>query len=676
MSKLIKIGLVLLAMPLLLVLALAATAPFWIGRIGLAPAIETAVHETTGYGLSIDGEPRLRLSSTPVVELGPLSLSSDGDGQSPLAQGAALRLHVSALALLIGRLELRQAVFDAEQLSFPVGVPQTTGWQMPIPARIDVQNAHIELRYPDQTPGPSWNLFALDRGILRVGQRGRVEARFELDTVKPRLAGGLALSAGIERTSNPALAMQIDPPLRFVDFQLWGSDLSIGEGDGLDLALAAESIEQNPTSGTWQVPALTLTSSTLHIDSALELRRDQVGQVLAGRFDVAGFDLRGWMQTHGYGPGRGAPSTLRCAAARGQFMLDSDGLLLESAELLVDATHAAGSASVRFGLQPTTTTVLVLDQLDLDPYLIDEPPQSSPGFASGCALSAISPLNPPVLPEPDMQGGQSVQLEADLLRVGGLSCRQLAADLQQQGGLASADIKVADFYSGHLSAHAERDTRDSANPRQTVRGQALAMDASALLMDLRGTAPISGDADVRVELAASGSDAEALKGDLSGSVEVEIRNGHLPGLDITPMLTAIGGSPADAVAATAFETFSATAIGSGGLFQTKDLSVRSPLLLISGQGRFDVPVETLDLELLATFVTPPKQNALSGLAGLQVPMTITGTWQQPAWQADFGPALRAGADRVLKRNRASLRRLEERTGIKGLEKKLRDMLGF
>jgi hypothetical protein len=66
--------------------------------------------------------------------------------------------------------------------------------------------------------------------------------------------------------------------------------------------------------------------------------------VLEADLDIHGFDLRAWMQAHGYGPGRGAASTLRCAAARGHVLLDGDSLSLESLELRLDATHAAGSA--------------------------------------------------------------------------------------------------------------------------------------------------------------------------------------------------------------------------------------------------------------------------------------------------------------------------------------------
>jgi hypothetical protein len=100
------------------------------------------------------------------------------------------------------------------------------------------------------------------------------------------------------------------------------------------------------------------------------------------------------------------------------------------------------------------------------------------------------------------------------------------------------------------------------------------------------------------------------------------------------------------------------------------------MLRVSGQGQFDVPAETLDLDLQAVFVDPPDGRGPRGLGGIRVPLRVVGDWQQPAWQPDLGPALREGARRLLDRNRDALKQLEERTGLKGLEQGLRGLLGF
>jgi A/G-specific adenine glycosylase len=234
-------------------------------------------------------------------------------------------------------------------------------------------------------------------------------------------------------------------------------------------------------------------------------------------------------------------------------------------------------------------------------------------------------------------------------------------------------IKAADFYAGNLSARVERDARIVGQPRHSLRAEGTDMDVAALLTDLQGKAPISGIGDIRTELMAAGADASALKADLSGTVIAEIRDGRFIGLDIGSLVAAVGGDAADAVAATTFSTLSATAVGSGGLFVTKDIDGRSKMLRVSGQGRFDVPAESMDLDLDATFVAGT--TGARGLGGIRVPMSISGPWQQPAVRADFGAAVREGARRALERNRDTLKQIEERTGIKGLEQGLRGCSG-
>jgi AsmA protein len=376
------------------------------------------------------------------------------------------------------------------------------------------------------------------------------------------------------------------------------------------------------------------------------------------------------------------------------MVLDGDTLSLESVELRLDATHAAGSAllsapamtGIGFGAAPTLVVALALDGLDLDPYLVetrsdraaDDPASTAvTTVAANCLLPALGTINAPVLPIADPNADPAADLiaylEADKLRVGGLRYGRLAVDARVQAALAGADIKAADFYAGNLSARVERDARDAASPRQTLRAEGIGIDVAALLSDLQGKAPISGIGDIRAELTAAGADAAALKADLSGTVIAEVRDGRFNGLDIGTLVAAVGGHAADAIAATTFSTLTATAVGSGGLFVTKDIDGRSKMLRVSGQGRFDVPAESMDLDLDATFVEGA--TGARDLGGIRVPLSISGPWRQPAFRADFGAALREGARRALDRNRDTLKQIEERTGIKGLEQGLRGLFG-
>jgi len=708
-------GLLLVALALLL--GLVAAAPVLVERIGLARSLEVAVRDATGHKLEIQGEPHLRLLPQPIIEMGPLALLGDADAQPPLARATVLRLRFAALPLLIGRFELRQAELQGIHLVAEANAvgSQALRWRLPPIEQLGVDDARVRLRYPDESGGPVWSLFAFDKGPIVAGQGGRLDGKFSIRATKPRLDGSLKLdtavdlvlsettgfsdagqgkgggadqvSAAISQGASESLLRLI----RFSDLRLHGSGLTIGEGRGLDLALGADLVDYDPVTGGLYAPTLSLASGALRVDMGLVLHPSAEGAVLATELRLHGFDLRAWMQRHGYGPGRGAPSTMRCAAARAHLVLDGETLSLESVELRLDATHAVGSALLSapamtgLGAGPTLLVALALDGLDLDPYLAetgpDEPadgPVSSALAGADCLLPTLARINPPALPNADPNTDASANLiayfEADKLRVGGLGYGKLAVEAREQGALAGADIEAADFYAGNLSARVERDARDPALPRQTLRAEGVGIDLAALLSDLQGKAPISGIGDIRAELMAAGTDATALKADLSGTLIAEIRDGRFVGLDIGTLVSAVGVDAADAVAATTFSSLSATAVGTGGLFVTEDIDGRSPMLRVSGQGRFDVPAESMDLDLDATFVEGAK--GARGLGGIPVPMSISGPWQQPAFRADFGSALREAARRALERNRDRLKQIEERTGIKGLEQGLRGLFGL
>ena len=696
MAKALKNGLLLLIVSLFvassLVLGLTAASSMLFERIGLTQAIEAAVFDATGHRLEIADEPRLRLLPRLVVELGPLTIDAGQDGQAPLAQAALLRIRIAGLPLLTGRAELLEVTLDGAQLSAPAdragGDPDHENAQpvetppAPNAGQPLIRNAHLQLRYPNG--GTSWSLFALGDGPIQAGSAGQLDAVIELAGAEPTLQGTLQLSATVEPSADLTM-------LRIAGLQLRGSDLAVGEGRGLALALDAD-IEYRFADHGWRVDDLVLTSGTLHIDGDLALAPSEHAPVISGRFEIAGFDLRAWMQQHGFGPGRGSLSTLRCAAARGRFVLDGDDLLLEPAALRIDETNAAGALSAGLGPIPKIALALSIDGIELDPYLAPEPagdqnrtlplsnpaPDPSASLARGvdCTLPTDSPIPAVDLPLLPADAELVAHIEAGMLKVDRLRYGQLAVEIQGQGALVGADVEAADFYGGQLAARLERDARTANAPRQTLRGRVADIDVAALMTDLQGVAPISGIGNISAELAGSGLDAAAIKADLSGTVAVEVRDGRLLGLDLAPLVTAAGGDAADAAAAAEFSTLSATATGSGGQFVSKDIDARSPMLRVSGQGRFDVPAETLDLDLQAVFVDPPEGRGLSGLGGIRVPVRVAGDWQQPAWRPDLGPALREGARRLLNSNRDALKQLEDRTGIKGLEQGLRGLLGF
>jgi hypothetical protein len=153
----------------------------------------------------------------------------------------------------------------------------------------EIRDARIRLRYPGD--GISWSLFELDAGPIDYGGPASLTADLVVDGHEPRLQGSLQLSAELQ-----AAAEQ----MRISGLQLLGSDLAVGEGEGLALALTAD-LDLRVTDSAWRVADLQIDSGALHLQAELSGRSAENGPEMSGSFRLQGFDL---------------PRTPRCAAPR------------------------------------------------------------------------------------------------------------------------------------------------------------------------------------------------------------------------------------------------------------------------------------------------------------------------------------------------------------------------
>ena len=669
-------------------------------RLGIEQHIEAAVLKATGHTARIGGPATLHWFPQPSISLGPVLVAGSDETAQPLLSAEQLTARFALLPLLAGRLRLVSVEFDQLAAALRVDATGRGNWQptiatgepvlvqsgarspriglLPLQPRwsLNIRDAQVGLSYSTPSEGITWSLFALDAGPKDSGGSAKLDARLTVDGSAPILRGELRINADIEPVS--AHTGLLDIPM----LQVRGSGLVIGDGHGLDLTLDTRA-SYRVADGAWTIPALALVSGALHVDASLQRRVSAAGPAIEGAFRLAGLDLRTWLQGHGYGPVPGSADTLRCAATKGSFVLTPGTLQIEPSALRVDTTSGVGQA--RIGLAPTTGAAIALrlDHIDLDPYL------GQPQAAGQVSETAAPPsCEPPILDTaplpalPELPDGADLiaRIEAAALHLGGLRYGQLSLSAQRQGGISDAEIQSDDFYSGHLQARIERDERNAAAPQHTLRATATAVDVAALLKDLQGSAPVSGRSDISAELAASGIDVTAMRSDLSGTVSVSVHDGQVTGLDLDALLTAVGANAADAALLTQFSTLSATATGSSGVFRTNDIAGVTPMLKLSGGGQFSVVTETLALDLQAVLVDPPDGRGLRGLAGIRVPMTASGSWQQPRWRVDLGPALGEGARRLLQQQLNGhgnvLKQLEDHTGIKGLEQGLRGLLGF
>jgi AsmA protein len=88
-----------------------------------------------------------------------------------------------------------------------------------------------------------------------------------------------------------------------------------------------------------------------------------------------------------------------------------------------------------------------------------------------------------------------------------------------------------------------------------------------------------------------------------------------------------------------------------GVARNNDLSLKSPLLRVEGAGDIDLGEDRLNYLLKATLVGTGKGQGgrdVGDLAGITVPVQLTGALASPQWSIDFAGMARDAAEKQLK----------------------------
>ncbi|HEU4708209.1 MAG TPA: AsmA-like C-terminal region-containing protein, partial [Methylophilaceae bacterium] len=151
-----------------------------------------------------------------------------------------------------------------------------------------------------------------------------------------------------------------------------------------------------------------------------------------------------------------------------------------------------------------------------------------------------------------------------------------------------------------------------------------------------------------------------LKKKLEGTAALKLSDGAVKGIDIAGTLRGFkdklnvlkGQSTVagDKAKQTDFSEMSATFNIKNGVAHNDDLSIKSPLLRITGSGQVDIANETINYLVKPTVVATLKGQGGAGLEelnGLTVPVKVSGTFAKPSYALDFAGLGAALAEKKL-----------------------------
>lgn len=665
-------GLVLLGVLGLTFLALAPPTDF-IRQQAIA-----AVKQQTGRDLTIRGPASLTFYPAIGISLADVSLSAPAGMSAPATvEMKRLDVAVKLVPLLSRRVEVKQLVLTHPRIDLRIDKAGRTSWEMASaagPARIRLAEARDASRR-DDAGGAAHHLVLAQasagatrgspataslEGLALEDVRiidGTIEYNDERNGASHRVASLDATVAADKLTSPLNAKGDLEWRGQPIEFNVTANSAASLLEQGR--ARLAVTVRSKPLALDYSGSADTAAGTGLTLDGNVAVNTPSVRAMLS------------WVGTD-MAPGEGfGPLSLKS-----RLRLSPSVVSLDGAELALDAIRANGTVQLDTGkARPHVRAELSVAELNLNPYIAagtttaqQSAPEANRPASGGRVPAAEPPATTPRSIEDllNSQRGPQVRgytarsgwsdepfdvaalrlVDADAkLTVGRLVVRDIQIGrsdvvLALKGGVARTTFERVELYQGNGRGLV---TLDATAARPAI-GANIVVDgvqANGLLKDAAAIGWLSGTGRMTLALTAAGSSQRQLVSGLNGRVETTFSDGAVSGFNVGKIarglsqgqLAGLKAAPAEK---TDFSELAATFDIVNGLATNQDLRLLSPLLRITGAGKVMLPERQVDYTVRPKLVSEAAgQGGTIDLAGIEVPVRITGSWDDPKFTPDL-----------------------------------------
>ncbi len=310
---------------------------------------------------------------------------------------------------------------------------------------------------------------------------------------------------------------------------------------------------------------------------------------------------------------------------------DVAGGLLQSKVKASVAVNGFTNPAIRFNAD--------VDQFDADPYLPAKSKGGAPGKPSASAepeqpfdLSALKPL--------DLDGS----LRVGALKAMNIRASQVRMDVKARRGVVNINPISANLYKGSVKGSATVNAAQ-ALPSFAVNAAMSGVDVGPLAKDAVDLDLVEGTGNVTVNLTTQGDRVSALKKRLNGTAAVNLGNGAIKGINLAKLVQSVEslgkGANVQAIQTlgvnkdekTTFSEFRASFRVRDGVAHNDDLSVRSAVLRVTGNGDIDIGNDSLNYDAKAAFSKTEQGRAIT------LPVNVSGTFDNMKFKVDYGALL-------------------------------------
>ena len=624
--------------------------------------IIVAVKEQTGRDLVIAGPASFTLFPQVGLSLGDVSLSG-GPGfedAAPLVKMSALDISVALWPLFqrevrVQKLALRDPVFH-----LAVDADGRRSWEFAAndggrpPARIRLAQADTGAPLSDADPGlgaPRPD-DAQGGSTFRVGELALDDVRIDNGSLlyHNALTGGttelsaINVSLALAALTQPVNADgSLDWKGRTVRFD--GTLTSLAElvqnrPAKLKVALASDALEATFEGSATLEDAL-LTEGILSANSS------------------SARDLLTW-----FGANLRPSDGFGRLSAKGLLRGTREQFTFSNAEIVLDRTTAHGELSLDTrGMRPLVKADLKLSELDLNLYRSKggSAALAQPRAPDATSIDDILERTEPAPPGPRVQGytaraGWSNdpidldglgQLDADAkLSVGHLTVDTIRLDQSDlavliKNRVMTTTLNEVRLYGGVGRGTIILDGSGGGAARLGVDLKTEGIEALPLLKDAADIDRLTGKGRLGVVLTGDGTSEREIVETLAGRIEFAFEDGAVLGVNVAEMLRNLsrgnlGGLDTAPTDKTDFSALTSSWTVTGGVAENQDLRLTSPLLRLTGSGRVLLPQREVDYTLKPRLVASLSgQGGGTDLAGLEIPVRVTGSWEDPKFAPDL-----------------------------------------
>jgi AsmA protein len=700
MTRVLQIILGLFGLFVVLVLGAVILVPLFVDPNDYRDDISSAVEEETGRSFEIEGEISLSVFPWLGLEVGRMRLGNPpGFGAEPFIEIGSAAVGAKLLPLLSRRLEVSTLRLDGlrihlVQLADGSGNWEGLGDEGPREPRPDRKPSPDEgggfalervdglrltdalLRFEDRKEGVTHEVAipTFSTGELAPGRPFPVDGEAVITLaggatpVATKFAGQVDLAEDFTAATMRDLVLDAEtgaagdrqelsaraPTLRLVfegpSFEVEGLEVGLETGGpgvpggSQSGTFNAPRVTADLGAQTLAIPALTIEAAGLRASGDVTGSRIVDAPAFTGRIAVEEFSPRALLERLGEAePDTADTTVLRKAALGARYRAGTDQVDLDELQFLLDDTTLTGTAGIGLGEITRIRSELRLDAIDLDRYLPPEPDESvAPPAGEDVALAF------------DWLEGLDLDasFRAGTIKVSGLTLTDIEGRAVARDGVLTLQPFGAALYGGQVRGSARLDARQA--PATFSLEQSLsALQVLPFVQDLADFDRLTGVAQLGAKLTTTAASTAGLMSGLNGELSFDVSEGALKGVNLwfeiqRAYALARGRSvPERTSPDTEFRQLKGTAVVRDGLLVNRDLVGGLPFLGLTGRGEIDLAEATLDYRLDATVISQAIDEATgqaSELAGLSVPLRLSGTLDSPSVSVDLTGLLRDRAE--------------------------------